>query len=496
MITSRRIVLRGFGGAIVGLPLLEATHGRAWAQGAAGPKRFTVFFEHGGTLSASQKSGKKYDGNGGNNGVDAWMPKSAPGAPLELGAIHQPLTPYADQLVVVTGVDNMAAKKQSPYSGDHGWNNATALTAANVTFTAGGTGNSGDDKYTTDRASIDTVLAQRLAQRSPSRFGQIHLTIPAHNYGTPFYSGPSQKDSGEWNPLAAFDKLFAGVTVGNSAPDPVATRALALRKSVLDGVTDGLTLYQKRLSASDRQTVQAHLDHIRGIEKQLTTGPVSASCTKPAVAWTAAKKPDVYDSETMVQASPMMVDILVAALRCGLTNVAAFEIGGYYVKFLNPTWPAGYNIDHSLHHDARYAGKTGSVGAQHFKEWYDTMIGQRQFKMKLVARFLEGLKSTPEAGGTMLDNSLMLYTSEFSCGADHSAADVPLLLAGKAGGRLRTGRYVNYNVKAQANPATLDYQTSASTHNLFTSILNMFGFPDTQFGSNHAYVPGPLPDLA
>ena len=56
----------------------------------------------------------------------------------------------------------------------------------------------------------------------------------------------------------------------------------------------------------------------------------------------------------------------------------------------------------------------------------------------------------------MLDNTLILCASEFSCGADHSVADLPILLAGKAGGRLRTGREVNFNTKATADPLLFD----------------------------------------
>ncbi len=483
MTPNRRLFLRGLAGSTIGLPLLEYTHGKAWAQGAPGAKRFITFFEHGGTISASKGTGQRHDGNGSNNGVDAWQPKSAPGAPLVLGAVHQPLQPFIDDLVIVGGVDNMAARKQGTYNGGHGWANVTALTAANVTKTG--------DSYTTDRASIDAVLATRLQQRNPTQFPQIHLKVPGHGYGTPFFRGPSQPNGGEWNPLAAFSTLFATVTTGATGPDPAVLRAMALRKSVLDGVSGGLGVYKNRLSATDKQTVDAHLEHIRGIEKQLQARPVTAGCSKPTVNFVG--KPNSNDTELMVPQSPILVDIMVAALRCGLTNVASFEIGGFYGKFLNPTYPAAYNIDHSLHHSARDVGKTGS-DAGRWQQWYDTMLKHRQFRMSLLARFMDAMTKTPEGGGTMMDQSLVLWTSEFSCGTDHSSADVPVLLAGKAGGKLRTKRYINYNTKAATNP--LDYATQASTHNLFTSILNMFGYNDTQYGSNHGYVSGALPDLA
>jgi hypothetical protein len=195
------------------------------------------------------------------------------------------------------------------------------------------------------------------------------------------------------------------------------------------------------------------------------------------------------------KSGPAQVDILIAALRCGLTNVATLEIGDFYAAFLNPTFPAGYNIGHSLHHAANEVGKTGPEGAR-WQQWYDTMLKNRLWRMDLLARFLAGLEATPEGTGTMLTNTLLLWTSEFSCGADHSVADLPVLLAGKAGGRLRTGRHVNYNLKAAADPMTRAYETKSSLHNLFTSILNLFDYPDTHFGSTgHAALTGPLSGL-
>jgi hypothetical protein len=96
----------------------------------------------------------------------------------------------------------------------------------------------------------------------------------------------------------------------------------------------------------------------------------------------------------------------------------------------------------------------------------------------------------------MLDNTLILCASEFSCGSDHSVAELPILLAGKAGGRLQTGREVNFNTKAAADPRTRSYETRASLHNLFTSVLQLFDFPDTHFGSDHAWQRGPLTGLS
>ena len=114
-----------------------------------------------------------------------------------------------------------------------------------------------------------------------------------------------------------------------------------------------------------------------------------------------------------------------------------------------------------------------------------------------MAKILEGLDDANfmEGDATLLDNSLLLYTSEFSNGSKHSAWNVPVLLAGSAGGVIETGRFVTYNKLAQNDPSTLEYQSDESIHNLFTSILQAFGETDAHFGDDRAYHEGPLPGL-
>lgn len=108
----------------------------------------------------------------------------------------------------------------------------------------------------------------------------------------------------------------------------------------------------------------------------------------------------------------------------------------------------------------------------------------------------------------MLDNTVILWTSEFSTGSDHSVANLPMLLAGKGAGRMRTNAFIDYNLKAKTDPATRDYLTDAGLHNVFTSILNMFDFPDANWGAPSSdvtsvyghttslYKQGPLPGVA
>ena len=88
--SGRRSFLRGFGGMALGLPLLEYTHGDAWAHGADATKRFITVFSHGGTIS-NQGKNWKHDGTEKHHGQDLWRPTDTANAMQNLGPIHQVL---------------------------------------------------------------------------------------------------------------------------------------------------------------------------------------------------------------------------------------------------------------------------------------------------------------------------------------------------------------------------------------------------------------------
>src|SRR5690606_6402378 len=257
--SGRRAFLRGAGGAALALPLLEYTHGHAWAADGDPTLRFLTVFTHGGTISNMNKT-RRFDGNGDQHGQDLWRPADPSSAQLVLGPIHQPLEPWRAKLLVLEGVDNKAAISHDQYGlGGHGTSNVTALTASRVIET--------EDDTRADGPSIDRVVAQRLAARQPVPFDAIHLKVAGHQYGTPYYSGPQQAVSGETSPKAAFDAIFDGVTAGQ--PDPEILLRNSKRGSVLDGLMDGYGSFHDRVSARDRHVIEAHLEHLAALEQQL-----------------------------------------------------------------------------------------------------------------------------------------------------------------------------------------------------------------------------------
>ena len=491
----RRLVLQGLGGLAIGLPFLEFT-GRAYGAPPVNPNRFITFFEHGGTLTNCTDGVYNYagftDGVSEIQGMDGWRPTSTPGQPLVLGAIHKPLADagLTPDVNVLRGIDNNAGDMQGDYGNGHGISNVTILTAGK-----GKLPGQKDDLSIAYSASIDQVVGARWG---PPAGGQavVNLLIDAHNYGSPYFRGPSQRASSFSNPLDAFNTLLAGVMTGPGGPDPAVLRAQLVRRSILDGTGKGLEQYKNQLTAQDKLTVEAHLEHIRAIELRLAAivPPPALTCSKPTLG--------TFNPNSIPSISPLMVDIGLAALRCGRTRVLNIEIGDFHMTW-DPTplpFQVGYDIGHSLHHMARDLGTTGSLAVQNpgwRGPWQQAMIRNRQFRAGLVAKLLKGLKDTPEAGGNMLTNSLFLWTSEFSNGSVHNGSDMPFLIAGKGGSStMQTGRYLNYNIKAATNDFTNQYLSKATTNNLYISMLNVLGFTDTTFGDmTYSKVPGPLAGL-
>jgi hypothetical protein len=480
--SGRRAFLKGAGGVALGLPLLEYTHGNAWAGGTGVTQRFLTVFTHGGTMSNMAGAGR-HDGTGNEFGEDLWRPADPSSPDLVLGPIHEPLEPYRTKLNVVEGIDNRTAIQGDPYnSGAHGRANVTALTAAAVAPV-------GEDDVISLGPSIDHVVAQRLAARQPVPFDNVHLMISGHQYGTPYFSGPQQSVSSESSPLQAFLTLFDGVTGGE--PDPAIVLRNLKRGSVLDGLAEGYDRFHTKVSATDRIQIEAHLEHIYALEQQILDPIV---CNPPTGI-------DADGNAGGNVVGPLFAQLIVAALRCGLTNVINLQIA----DIVSPWTPSGnleagldigFSIGHSLHHMARDVGPTGPLAAK-LADWRQYTLDNRRWRMQVIADILQGLDDPNflEGDATLLDNSLLLCTSEFSNGSQHKSWNMPVLLAGSAGGVIETGRFITYNEDAASNPDTLSYTSEQSNHNLFTSILQAFGETDGHFGDDTAAYQGPLPGL-
>ena len=382
---GRRALLRGMGTVAVGLPFLDAMSSRAGAAPGDPPRRLITFFSP--------------------NGFD---PVGRPTSMDLTGTTLEALTPHSSDLIIARGFDMVSASfDENPSDGSHyqGWSHALV----------------GDDVYPhpTDRAgrtggaiSYDMEAASRIG--GGTRFRSSLQSIDNENYALSWH-GPAMAAQPEARPRAVFDRLFAGAM---AAPDDMA-RVREQRRSVLDFTRASAERLRCRLGVEDRTRLDAHFEAIRDVERRLeVAGPSGASCGVPAMPGTGMDYPTTGRAQ---------MDLLVMSLACDLTRVGSVQfsraVGGG-----TPTWLGLTDTHHDLSHQTT-AGSDEAIRA--IDRWY-----AEQFAYLLAA-----LKAVPEGDGTLLDHTAILWLSEGSDGG-HGRENVEIVVAGGAGGRLRTGQFL------------------------------------------------------
>ncbi len=325
------------------------------------------------------------------------------------------------------------------------------------------------------------------------------------------YNGSKDPRTPQNDPFVLFKTLFGTPGADNSG---AAMRAF-LDKSVLDNSLADFARLNPKLSKSDQILLQQHADSIRKLETQLGTVVDCGSVTAPTVAGldttTAATTHKwAMDSKNYQAVGAMMMDIAVEAMACGLTNVITFM---WRNSESDQQLPFLTDIDYTLngtpgHHGMSHARHPGLVAID---QWYATQFNG----------FINKLSAVPDSGaaGTLMDNSLLMWSSCLGDASAHTSTNVPVILAGSNGGYFKTGRNIQFNDKytadqwagdplgakdgdaltAAADKVRSGDQKSAglinlSNNDLAVSILNSFGMPDTTFGDSR-FCHGALPHL-
>lgn len=436
---SRRAVLRGMGGVAIGLPFLGAMSDSARA--GSFPKRFVAFFSGLGTVK------------------DAWVPQGTE-TDFTLGPILAPLEPYKKKLMVLEGIDYESAH-HGP--GDpHQLGMGHALTGAELQE-----GELFPYACSPGKAvgwgggiSLDQFLANQIGQTTkfPSlEFGvQVQYADVSARIS---YRGPGQPVPPEDDPYQAYQRIFAEL---GADPAQIA-RIRAERKTVLDYVSDDYARLSQRLGASDRQKVDAHLDAVREIEKRLDApGIIGGACNPPNLG--VPVEPLQNDNYPLI--AKCQLDLLAMSLICDLTRVASIQFatvrqGGKVFSWLGQT-EGHHSLSHSSTEDPVRRQMLIDIG-----NWHATQL----------AYLCQLLDSVPEGDGTVLDNTAIFWCTDIAVGQSHVRRDMPLVLAGRAGGALAAGRYLKYQG---------DYH-----NDLLIALSHSMGVPVATFG-NPDYCNGPL----
>jgi hypothetical protein len=435
---GRRSMLRGLGSIAVALPLLDVMEPtkRAQAQASGAIKRFIVMFSQSGTV------------------YDQWLPSGSE-RDFQLSPILAPLEAFKSDIVVVGGLRNQAA--QSGPGDDHSKGMGTILTGTNLidngTLIAGG-------------ISLDQQIANALA--GATKFKSIEAGVQAgsgHITSYLTHAGTGQALPAESDPARVYDRIFsdfAPPSADASAPSP--SELLARKQSVLDAVLDSYSSLLPRVSSGDRVKLEAHLDNIRGIERRLLAVPDAAAvaCVSPARTTINARQNDNFPMVGQAQ-----IDLVHLAQACDLTRVSTIQFAR---ESADPrfTWLGIDRGHHAISHDP-----DSNVTSR------EQLVAINRWHAEQFAYLLGKLASTSEGAGRQIDNTLVLWVNGLAKGNIHSHAPQPNVLAGRAGGALETGRF-------------LDIRNQAPTNELYVSVLNAFDIQASSFGS---YGNGPLPGL-
>ncbi len=260
-------------------------------------------------------------------------------------------------------------------------------------------------------------------------------------------------------------KMGDDFTVFMSKAVPDRLRRRAQRLSVLDTVQRQMALVQRQAGYDDRQRLESHFEMVRDMERRLQNERLfDGTCldTPPPP----DQNPDHED--TMPEIARLQIDLMVMAMACDITRVGSIQFSNAknHIRF---PWLESLGDGHSLSH----AGPSNN-------EAKDELTARETWMATKVKYLMDRLAQVPEGNGTMLDNTLIFWMNELSRGNIHSQVDMPFLLAGGAGGALRTGRLLQYD----GDPH----------NNLLVSFLNIFGVETETFGDER-FCTGPLTGL-
>lgn len=438
---TRRSFIRGAGGLAVGLPFLSTglpgseAFGQDMAPGAH-PKRVVFMFHPNGVIA------------------DGWFPtlgSSGKETDFSLNAVHKSLEPFKSKLVMMQNVD-MQVGGVGP-GGMHQQGMGGLLT--NRPLNSGTfRGNAGLLAGYASGISIDQYIANRVAGDTP--YKSLELGIRGdHHAGAEVmtrlsYLGSDQPLPPQNDPVEVFKALFSDQMTQPGTLDTLNVR----RQSVLDSVKDQFSSLSTRVGYEDRIRLENHQFLMRDLERRIQAEG-GGQCGVPD----APLDLDPDSKENMEAVTRNQLDLLAVALSCDITRVASFQFSNAWNKLLFP-W-IGSNVEgHTLSH-------AGPSNQTYNEQW----IKRTEWYAEQLSYFLARLDSIPEGDGTLLDNTVIVWTSEVSRGNTHSWRDMPIMLAGSAGNTWETGRY-------------LTYTSPQPMANLYVSLLNVFGIEEQTFGDD------------
>ena len=398
----RRTVLRGLG-ATMALPFLDAMIPAFSLRAKAAQKpvhRFQTFYVPNGMA------------------MEYWSPKGE-GSAFELSPILEPLAPYRDQLLVLSGIKA-------------NWNYIHA--GASGSFLTGTTRGGRNEVEIIADVSMDQLLARHFADQTqvaslelamdrPNNAGACSGNLSCVYTHTLSWRSPTQPLPMEWNPRVVFETLF-----GDSGSTERSVRAARLQqhKSLLDAVTEKLADLKRELGPQDQIKVDEYAEAIRDVERRIQKAEEQRDLDLPGMDQPQGAPP-VFEDHLAV-----MLDLQLLALRSDLTRVISFMVGKE--QSARPYPQIGVpEAHHPLSHH------------NNVPELMVRMSQINRYHTQLFSQYLAKLRAAPDGDGSLLDHMTILYGSGISNSTMHAGNNLPLLLVGGGAGRLAGGRHLTYS---------------------------------------------------
>jgi uncharacterized protein DUF1552 len=436
---SRRTFLRGAGCTLVlpwleSLPLVAAASGKEGRSEPSGkpPLRFACLFF--------------------SNGVEPihWWAKGS-GAAMEIGPGLAPMDPFRQDMVFLKGLYNeQAASHKSVHLG----RSPNLLSGAWV---------STDQNEIRVGKSMDQVLAEAVGRQTavPSLALGIEPTELRLEDGLSMIYGSciswtssTKPATKEIYPARVFDLLVG---------DP---KGRQLDRSILDQLTGDARNLRGEISANDRVKLDEYLDSIRSIEKRIdaATRDERLEGFKPTLAEPNMARPKDDLPQNVPDHMRLMMDLIVLAFQMDKTRIATCMLNNDLSQ-MNFGFLEG--VQGALHLDLTHNGRDPDREAMYLKT--------NQFHVEQFAYLLGRLKAIDEGGRSLLDSSLLMLCSNLFDGDRHQADEMPMLLAGRGGGSLQTGRVLDYRDRGNDNRRACS---------LYLSLMDRMGVSAKQFGDS------------
>jgi hypothetical protein len=392
---SRRTMLRGLGVSMA-LPWMESLP--VWGDdakpkqpGSEAPTRMAILFS----------------GCGYHNGE--WWAKGE-GANMELGKVLQPLNDFRDRMVFVRGLYNAEATKGNIHSSQ------TGNLLSGAPLAPGGTIRSG--------TSVDQLVAQHVGRQtklSSLVLGCEKANPSVHkNYSMLYsshisWSSPTTPTPLEVYPALAFDSLFKDAAQKGD-------------ESVLDAVLEDARDFRREISTLDQQKLDEYLNSVREVEQRIGQAGIRGELQgwRPTLTEPNMPRPKDGYPQDIVEHMRLMCDILVLAFQTDTTRVCTLKLNNDHGTLRFPHLGVDYMIHHLLSHNDT-----------------DDWLKVNQFFLEQVEYLARKMDAVQEGDRTLLDNSMLMLCSSMLNG-HHDANQLPVVMVGGGGGRIKGGQNLNY----------------------------------------------------